>query len=254
MKNYNSALITGGAQRIGASILEYLAKRKFKIVAQYNKSESEVKLIKKKLNEYNLDLHFMKYDFENLNKLEGFFKSAEKKIGKFDVLINNASSFEFDTIRSTDFKKFDLHINVNLKAPYFLSKYFAKSLGKKKEGLIINLLDQRVKNITPYFTSYTVSKYGLYALTKSLALNLAPNIRVNAIAPGPTLQSKNQTKSQFNSQVLRTPLMKQVKLDEINESVGYLINNMSVTGQVLTLDSGQSLGWSNTRSKKFEND
>ena len=94
----------------------------------------------------------------------------------------------------------------------------------------------------------------MYALTKSLALNLAPNIRVNAIAPGPTLQSKNQTRNQFNSQVLRTPLMKQVKLDEINESVGYLINNMSVTGQVLTLDSGQSLGWANTRSKKFEND
>ncbi len=254
MKNYNSVLITGGAQRIGASILQYLAKRKYKIVAQYNKSENEMKLIRKKVLEYNLDFHTIKYDFQNLNKLENFFEKAKKKVGGIDILINNASAFDFDTIKTSNFQTFDMHINVNLKAPYFLSKYFSDSLGKNQKGLIINLLDQRVNNITPYFTSYTVSKYGLYALTKSLALNLAPKIRVNGIAPGPTLKSKNQSVNQFNSQVKRTPLMKQVKLDEINETVSYLINNLSITGQILTLDSGQSLGWSNTKSKKFEND
>ena len=117
-----------------------------------------------------------------------------------------------------------------------------------------NILDQRVKNITPYFTSYTISKSGLYTLTKSLALNLAPNIRVNGISPGPTLKSKHQSSQQFKKQISKTPLQKQVSLDEINLAIDYLIYCKSVTGEVLTIDSGQSLGWANSNSKNFSND
>ena len=125
---------------------------------------------------------------------------------------------------------------------------------RKKEGLIINIIDQRVKNITPYFTSYTLSKTALYTLTKSLSLFLAPKIRVNGISPGPTLKSKNQTQRQFSDQVSRTPLQKKVGLDEINNAIDYLIRNKSVTGEILTLDSGQSLGWANSKSKIFTTD
>ena len=120
--------------------------------------------------------------------------------------------------------------------------------------MIINIIDQRVKNITPYFTSYTLSKSALYTLTKSLSIFLAPNIRVNGISPGPTLKSKNQTQNQFNAQIRRTPLKKQIGLDEINNAINYLINNKSVTGEILTLDSGQSLGWANSKSKVFSTD
>ena len=144
-------------------------------------------------------------------------------------------------------------MNVNLKVPFFLSQNFVKYL-RGKNGLIINLIDQRVKNITPYFTSYTLSKSALYTLTKSLSLSLAPNIRVNGISPGPTLMSKNQNLGQFKKQILRTPLKKQVKLSEINSAINYLINNLSVTGEVLTLDSGQSLGWTHSKSRIFKTD
>ena len=102
-----------------------------------------------------------------------------------------------------------------------MSKCFAKKTDKN--GLIINIIDQRVKNITPYFTSYTISKSALYSLTKSMSLSLAPNIRVNGISPGPTLMSKNQTDQQFKKQIYRTPLKKQVRLEEINQAVNYLI-------------------------------
>ena len=156
-------------------------------------------------------------------------------------------------MRNTNYEIFDSHVNVNLKAPFFLSKYFVKKL-KKKNGLIINIIDQRVKNITPYFTSYTLSKSALYTLTKSLSIFLAPKIRVNGISPGPTLKSKNQTLTQFKNQIKRTPMMRQVKLDEINTAIDYLINNISVTGEVLTIDSGQSLGWANSKSKVFSTD
>ena len=120
------------------------------------------------------------------------------------MLVNNASAFEFDTIKETNTEIFDKHISVNLKAPFFLTNLFVKQL-QNKNGLIINIIDQRVKNITPYFSSYTLSKSGLYALTKNSSLFLSPNIRVNGISPGPTLKSKNQTTKQFKDQVKRTP-------------------------------------------------
>ena len=253
MKNYNTALVTGGCQRIGASIVKYLASRGYNIVVQYNNSSKEIKKIEKVTKKYNVKFHSFKFDFENLEDLEECYKRVIKKIGKIDILINNASAFDYDSLDTSDFILFDRHINVNLKAPFFLSKYFKNNLGSKN-GLIINLLDQRVKNITPFFTSYTISKFGLYGLTKSLALSISPNIRVNGISPGPTLKSKNQSAKQFQQQVGRTPLMKSVKLSEINNAVGYLIDNTSVTGEILTLDSGQSLGWSNTKSNNFRND
>ena len=140
-----------------------------------------------------------------------------------------------------------------MKTPFFLSKCFVENL-KNNNGLIINIIDQRVKNITPYFTSYTISKSALYSLTKSMALFLAPKIRVNGISPGPTLKSKNQTIKQFKDQIDRTPLKKQIGLDEINNAVDYIFKNKSITGEVLTLDSGQSLGWANSKSKVFSTD
>ncbi len=142
---------------------------------------------------------------------------------------------------------------MNIKAPFFLCQNFIKQLDYK-QGLIINIIDQRVKNITPYFSSYTLSKSALYTMTKSLATLVAPKIRVNGISPGPTLKSTNQTDKQFLSQIARTPLKRQVELDEINLAIEYLIKNKSVTGDVLTIDSGQSLGWAHSKSRVFSTD
>jgi len=251
--NNKVAFITGAARRIGRSIAVHLGKNKWNLVIQYNKSEKEITELENELRSFKIKFYKFKFNFEKNFNYNNLFKKILSECGKIDLLINNASAFDFDTIKDTNNAVFDRHINVNLKAPFFLSSGFAKNLGKRK-GIIINILDQRVNNITPYFTSYTVSKVALYALTRSMALNLAPKIRVNGISPGPTLKSKNQTAEQFKKQYLKTPLSRQVKLGEINNAVEYIINNESVTGQVLTLDSGQSLGWANSKSKIFTTD
>jgi|TARA_B100000287_G_scaffold417200_1_gene452736 NAD(P)-dependent dehydrogenase (short-subunit alcohol dehydrogenase family) len=253
VKVYKKALVTGGAQRIGASIVEFLANNGIDVAIQYNKSEKEVNNIKKKVMNLGVKFNAFQCDFSQDCNFEIFFEKLNKVHGNIDILINNASTFEFDTIKKTSIKTFDKHINVNLKAPFFLSKSFVQQL-LNKNGLIVNIIDQRVKNITPYFTSYTLSKSALYTMTKSLAVFLAPKIRVNGISPGPTLKSVNQTPKQFKDQISRTPMKRKVELDEINNALGYLIKNKSVTGEILTLDSGQSLGWANSKSKVFSTD
>tara|TARA_Y100000591_G_scaffold38829_1_gene28714 strand:- start:151 stop:912 length:762 start_codon:yes stop_codon:yes gene_type:complete len=253
VKLYKKALITGGAQRIGASMAEFLANNGIDVAIQYNKSEKEVNVIKKKIINLGVKFNAFHCDFSQDCNFDIFFEKVKKVHGSIDILINNASTFEFDTIKKTSYETFDKHINVNLKAPFFLSKSFVQQL-LDKHGLIVNIIDQRVKNITPYFTSYTLSKSALYTMTKSLAVFLAPKIRVNGISPGPTLKSVNQTPKQFKDQISRTPMKRKVELDEINNALGYLIKNKSVTGEILTLDSGQSLGWANSKSRVFSTD
>ncbi len=251
-KIYKSVLITGGAQRIGESIACNLANNGLNVAIQFNKSQKKAKELKNRFKNKKTKFSIFKFDFEKNKDISRFYNKIINEFGHIDLLIDNASTFDFDTISTSTLKLFEKHINVNLRAPYFLSQNFVKHL--KKQGLIINIVDQRVNNITPYFTSYTVSKVALAGLTKSLALSLAPKIRVNAISPGPTLMSKNQNLKQFKRQILRTPLKKQVKLVEINDAISYLINNQSVTGEILTLDSGQSLGWAHSKSKVFTTD
>lgn len=252
-KIYKSVLITGGAQRIGESIACFLANLGFNIAIQYNNSEKKALKLKKKFNKKDRKFYVYKFDFEKDENISNFYKKIIDEFGHIDILINNASAFDFDTISTSNNDLFNKHINVNLKTPFFLSQNFLK-YSKRKNGLIINIIDQRVKNITPYFTSYTISKAALATLTKSLSLSLAPKIRVNGLSPGPTLMSKNQNPSQFKKQVLRTPLRKQVELSEINDAIKYLISNQSVTGEILTIDSGQSLGWAHSKSKVFTKD
>ena len=252
-KKYKSVLITGGAQRIGESMAKHLISLGFDVAIQYNNSKKKAFELQNILGNNKNKFSTYQFDFENYKEISKFYKKVINDFGTIDILINNASTFEFDTISTSTDKIFNKHLNVNLKAPFFLSQNFVKNI-KNREGLIINIIDQRVNNITPYFTSYTLSKSALLTLTKSLALYLAPKIRVNGISPGPTLMSKNQNSEQFKRQILRTPLKKQVQLSEINEAITYIINNNSVTGQVLTLDSGQSLGWAHSKSKVFVTD
>ena len=127
----------------------------------------------------------------------------------FDCLINNASLFENDKLENFSSKSWEKHISTNLKAPALLSKEFSKNI-RGKNNNIINIIDQRVFKLTPYFFSYTLSKTGLYILTKTSAMSLSPNIRVNGIAPGPTIKNKRQSEKHFKSQYLATPLKKQV--------------------------------------------
>jgi len=159
-----------------------------------------------------------------------------------DCLINNASLFENDNIEKFDDAKFDKHISINLKSPSILSRDFFKYI-KKNSGNIINIIDQRIFKLTPHFFSYTLSKTGLGTLTKVSAMKFAPNVRVNGIAPGPTLKNKRQSEKHFKKQWQGTLLKKKVKTENISKTVKFLINNDNITGQIIPVDSGQSIAW-----------
>tara|TARA_Y100001960_G_C14028396_1_gene519316 strand:- start:53 stop:538 length:486 start_codon:yes stop_codon:yes gene_type:complete len=150
--------------------------------------------------------------------------------------------FENDKLENFSSESWNKHLNINLKAPAILTREFAKNV-KGKNNNVINIIDQRVFKLTPFFFSYTLSKTGLYTLTKTSAMSLAPKIRVNGIAPGPTIKNKRQSEIHFKKQYLATPLKKQVNVDEISSAVDFFIKTSSITGQVISIDSGQSLNW-----------
>ena len=159
-----------------------------------------------------------------------------------DCLVNNASIFENDSLINFSDKSFLKHININLKAPAILTRDFAKKF-KGKNGNIINIIDQRVEKLTPFFFSYTMSKSSLVTLTKTSAMKFAPNIRVNAVSPGPTLKNKRQSEKHFKKQWKATILEKKVDTKNVSSAVKFLINNNNITGQVINVDSGQRLAW-----------
>lgn len=159
-----------------------------------------------------------------------------------DCLINNASMFEKDDLNNFTDKSFLKHMNVNLKAPALLIQSF-KKIVKNRDGNVINIIDQRIKKLTPYFFSYTLSKAGLATLTETAAMKLAPNIRVNAVSPGPTMKNKRQSDKHFKAQWRSTILKRQVNINNICSLIRYFIESDSVTGQIVSIDSGQSLAW-----------
>ena len=235
-------IITGGATRIGAAIAKKLSGRNKEILIHYNKSKSKAEKLKKELSQIGTKVYLVKGDLSKETDVNKIVKFAKSKLKYFDCLINNASLFENDKLENFTTDSWGHHLRTNLRAPAILSKEFAKNI-KGKNNNIINIIDQRVFKLTPYFFSYTISKTGLYTLTKTSAMSLAPNIRVNGIAPGPTLKNKRQSKQHFKKQYMATPLKRQVDVEQICNAVDFFIKNRSITGQVLALDSGQSLNW-----------
>ena len=238
----NKIIVTGAATRMGAAIAKKLSGPNVEIVIHYNKSKLNAEKLQKELKKNKTKVWLIKGDLSKENDLKKIIKFAKSKLKYFDCLINNASLFENDSLNSFTSKSWDNHLNVNLKAPAYLTKEFAKNI-KGKNNNIINIIDQRVFKLTPFFTSYTLSKTGLYTLTKTSAMSLAPSIRVNGIAPGPTIKNKRQTDKHFKKQYLATPLKHQVDVNEICNAVDFFIKNSSITGQVLAIDSGQNLNW-----------
>jgi len=238
----NKIIITGGATRIGAAIAKKLSGPKIEIVIHYNKSKSNAEKLKKELSRNSTKVYLVKGDLSKESDLKKIVKFCKKKLKYFDCLINNASLFESDKLENFTTDSWGKHLRTNLRAPAYLSKEFSKNI-KVKNNNIINIIDQRVFKLTPFFFSYTISKTGLYTLTKTSAISLAPKIRVNGIAPGPTLKNKRQSEKHFKKQYLATPLKRQVNVSEICNAVSFFIKNRSITGQVLAVDSGQNLNW-----------
>jgi NAD(P)-dependent dehydrogenase (short-subunit alcohol dehydrogenase family) len=238
----NKIIITGAATRMGAAIAEKLSGPGVEMVIHYKNSKKEAEKLQKKLLKNKTKVYLIKGDLAKEQDLKKIIKFSKSKLKYFDCLINNASLFENDSLKSFSFKSWNQHLDVNLKAPAYLTKEFSKNT-KGKNNNVINIIDQRVFKLTPFFFSYTLSKTGLYTLTKTSAMNLAPNIRVNGIAPGPTIKNKRQSDTHFKKQYLATPLKQQVNVKNICSAVDFFIKNSSITGQVIAIDSGQSLNW-----------
>ena len=192
-------IITGGATRIGAAIARSLAGYEIDITIHFNKSRNSANKLKKELENLGSRVFLIKADLNNSYQGQKLIRDAFKKMKGLDCLINNASIFENDSLINFNDKSFSKHMNVNLKAPALLTQNFKKYV-KNNHGNIINIIDQRIEKLTPYFFSYTLSKSALGILTLTSAMKLAPNIRVNAISPGPTLKNKRQSESHFKKQ------------------------------------------------------
>ena len=235
-------IITGGATRIGAAIAKKLSGSNKEILIHFNKSKLKAEKLKQDLSKSGTKVYLVKGDLSKETDVNKIIKFAKTKLKYFDCLINNASLFENDKLENFTTDSWGKHLRTNLRAPALLSKAFAKNI-KGKNNNIINIIDQRVFKLTPYFFSYTISKTGLYTLTKTSAMSLAPNIKVNGIAPGPTLKNKRQSEKHFKKQYIATPLKRQVDVEQICNAVDFFIKNRSITGQVISIDSGQSLNW-----------
>ena len=235
-------IITGGATRIGAAIAKSLADYETAITIHYNKSKGNALKLKKELENLGSEVYLLKADLNNFEQTQALLKLAYKKMKGLDCLINNASLFENDNLHNFTEKSFTKHLNINLKAPAILIQNFKKLL-KNSKGNIINIIDQRVEKLTPYFFSYTLSKSSLFTLTKTAAMKLAPNIKVNGISPGPTLKNSRQSERHFKKQWKSVLLKKKVELESICDGIKFLMKNDNITGEIINIDSGQRLAW-----------
>ena len=201
-----TALVTGAARRIGRAIALDLARHGWAVAAHCNRSEPEAREVVRLIEQGGGRATLVQADLAREAETETLVPRAAEALGPLTCLVNNASTFELDLADTVTRASWDAHLETNLRAPFLLTQAFARQLPGEQGGNVVNLLDQRVWNLTPYFVSYTVSKTGLWTLTRSLALALAPRIRVNAIGPGPALKSPRQTEADFARQCEMTPL------------------------------------------------
>lgn len=242
-----TALVTGAGQRIGRTIALDLARHGFAVAVHYRRSRAEADAVVAEIAGAGGRAVALKADLADEADSAGLVPRAAAALGPLGCLINNASLFESDTALTATRQSWDAHMDVNLRAPFVLAQAFARQVPADGHGAVINIIDQRVWRLTPHFTTYTLSKAGLWTLTRTLAMGLAPRIRVNAIGPGPTLPSARQTPEQFEGQCAAMPLRHGTSPDEIAAAIRFILTAPSMTGQMIALDGGQHLGWAQPR-------
>jgi NAD(P)-dependent dehydrogenase (short-subunit alcohol dehydrogenase family) len=238
-----TALVTGGAKRIGRAIVENLAAHGFAVAIHCNRSRDEAGALAARIIASGGCAAVVEADLTDMPATEGLVAAATEALGPIGLLVNNASIFEDDSVEDFDPAVWERHFAVHLKAPAVLTRCFAAELAAGTEGLIVNMIDQRVWRPTPRYFSYTLSKSALWTATQTMAQALAPKIRVNAIGPGPTLANARQEKQDFVAQVEGLILERGPALDEFGAAIRYLWEARSVTGQMIALDGGQHLAW-----------
>lgn len=247
------ALVTGAGTRLGREMAIYLGERDFDVAVHYAGSEEGAQETVDAIRQDGCDAIALQADLLDEDAAANLLPRAAQALGgPITCLVNNASIFEYDNIHTATRDSWDRHIGSNLRAPFLLTQALAAqglepdtdAMGEPvATGLVVNMIDQRVRKLTPEFMTYTIAKMGLWTLTQTAAQGLAPVIRVNAIGPGPTLKGARQTESHFRAQREATILERGADPADITRTLGYFLDSPGVTGQLICVDGGQHLAW-----------
>ena len=246
------ALVTGGARRIGRAIALYLAGRGFDVAVHYATSDRDAEQTVAEIAALGRRAVALQADLLDEGHLAALVPAAALALGgPLTLLVNNASIFEHDTIVSATRTSWDRAFGSNLRAPFVLTQAFAAQARRAvtvdgepvAQGLIVNMIDQRVLKPTPEFMTYSLAKAGLHALTRTTAQALAPHVRVNGIGPGPTVKGTRQSDSHFARQRAATILQRGAGPADVCRTIGFFLDSPAVTGQMIAVDGGQHLAW-----------
>jgi NAD(P)-dependent dehydrogenase (short-subunit alcohol dehydrogenase family) len=247
-----TALVTGAGKRLGRAMALYLASRGHDVAVHYATSRDEAEAVVGEIRAMGRRAQAFQADLLVEAETEALIPAATAVLGPLTVLVNNASIFEYDRIDTATRQSWDRHLESNLRAPYVLTQSFARQCPPAltdengeplAQGLIVNMIDQRILKLTPEFSTYTIAKMGLWALTRTAAQGLAPHVRVNAIGPGPTLQGSRQSSEHFVRQRAATVLGRGASPADITAALGFFLDSPALTGQFLAIDGGQHLAW-----------
>ncbi|PWJ22327.1 SDR family oxidoreductase [Jannaschia seohaensis] len=245
------ALVTGAGGRLGAAMARELGRLGYDVALHYASSADGAQAVAEEIEGFGRRAVTLQADLLDLEACDALVPRAAQALGgPLTVLINNASIFEHDDIRTATHESWDRHIGSNLRAPFILTQAFAAQAPEaRSDGLplasaaIINMIDQRVRKLTPEFMTYSLAKSALWTLTQTAAQALAPAIRVNGIGPGPTMQGVRQSAQHFDAQRAATLLERGAAPDDILRAMRYLLEAPAITGQLICVDGGQHLAW-----------
>ena len=238
-----TALVTGAAQRLGREIALFLARQGWAVGVHYNSSERAAEDLVGEIQGLGGQAVALPGDLAKMEDVGRLVPECVSRLGPPTCLVNNASIYEWDSLANLTSEAWDAHLRVNLKAPIFLGKAFAKALPANASGNVINIIDQKVLRPDPDYFSYTASKSALWNATQTMAQALAPRIRVNAVGPGPVFRSARQDETAFEREWRATPLRQRVSTEEICAAIELILTSPSMTGQLIALDSGQHMAW-----------
>lgn len=246
------ALVTGAATRIGAAIARRLAAEGFAVLIHYRSQPDKAEAVAAEIRAADIRggggrAATIGADLTDRRARSQLMARATAQFGPLTLLVNNASTFERDAVTDLDEASWDAHFAVHAEAPAFLARDFAAQLPPDTPGNIINIIDERVLDLSPAYFSYTLSKSVLWTMTRTLAQSLAPNIRVNAIAPGPSVAPPGVSVEGFARRQTELPLGRAADAKGIAEGVVAILNLPTLTGQMLALDGGEHLEWPSRR-------
>lgn len=247
------ALVTGAGKRLGRAMALELARQGYDVAVHYSSSRADAEAVVAEITQMGRHAVALQADLIVEDDMQSLVpRAADALAGPLTALVNNASVFEYDNVASATRLSWDRHMESNLRAPFVLTQHFAAQAPKAAmdaggepvaQAMVVNMIDQRVLKLTPEFMSYTVAKMGLWAFTRTAAQGLAPDIRVNAIGPGPTLRGGRQSEEHFARQRNATVLQRGADPDDICAALNYLLRAKAVTGQLICVDGGQHLAW-----------